>query len=165
MSLYFSNAKKVVEINTLSHVVSYDDRVFSIKHVGFISRSSGKIQTEEHTFVWSKNELHVYNQSKEEIDLLYTEKDVMKISNTAGTSFAEEEWVATFEVKKGHLLYLYKLQSTYKLVDVLEKKEYILTLKTDSRFIKEYITLEGNILYTNDKIPRYRWDGIPIGKV
>jgi hypothetical protein len=163
MSLYFSNDKKIVEINTLSHVVSYDDRVFSIKHIGFISRTSGKIQTEEHTFSWSKNELHVYNQYKEEIDVLYTEKDVMKISNTSGTS--EEEWIATFEMKKGHMMYLYKLQNTYKLVDIFEKKDYQLTLKTDSRFIKEYTTLQGTILYTNDKIPRYRWNGIPIGKV
>lgn len=167
MSLYFSNDKKIVEINMISNMVSYNDSILSIKTVGFMSRNSGKIQAGEYVFSWSKGELRVYNLYKEQIDIYYSQKDIINTSSFTGED--SEEWIATFELKKGHLLYFYKIlkdgSALYKLVDILEKKEYLLTLKTDSKFIKEYIDNQGHILYTNDKIPSYRWMNIPIGKM
>lgn len=172
----FTHLDNFISIDTQAGTVNYNGLTHKITELYFFNNLAGKLETEEHIFKFSKNQLLVFDkQTKILVDTLaFTPNQIDTEINTHILSEdqikSEPILVNSFEFKTDVIINLY--------VDAIRKENYTISIKKgDTVILSEKVVLQtkngsdtvytsesGNIL-TVGNIRTSKWNGSPIGKI
>jgi len=169
VTVSFKNESSSVKIDGEKNLVYYNGDVINIYKKFIVQEHMGKIETIDHIFKWSKNEIYIYNKltSINFVEKLNQVSTDTIASMGVSTSNCDVISRIEFNFMTGYNIILYKfLDKKYKVEHVKQGDssepfiENIVDISGES-----YTTDNGNILRMSITRQRYTWNGCSICKI